>query len=86
MSLLYGAVPAGLPAPLAVQDPFLRHTCERRRSRDQHSASTRIPYVFLEFLMAANDEDFPVSYVFYMIGVILVMAFLIIGGSFLWLR
>jgi len=86
MSLLYGAVPSGLPAPLAVQDSFFHHICERRRSRDQHSASIRIPYVFLEFLMAANDEDFPVSYVFYIIGVILVMVFLIIGGFFLWLR
>ena len=40
----------------------------------------------LEFLMAANDEDFPVSYLLYIIGVILVMALLVIGGFLLWLR
>lgn len=40
----------------------------------------------LEFLMAADDDDFPLSYLFYIIGVIAVMAFLIIGGFFLWVR
>ena len=33
-----------------------------------------------------DDEDLPASYLFYIIGVILVMAALMIGGFFLWLR
>ena len=33
MSLLYGAVPSGFPAPLAVQDSFLHHICEKTEQR-----------------------------------------------------
>jgi hypothetical protein len=33
-----------------------------------------------------DDEDLPASYLFYIIAVILVMALLMIGGFFLWLR
>lgn len=36
--------------------------------------------------MAVNDEDFPLSYLIYIIGVILVMMLLVIGGFILWLR
>ena len=38
------------------------------------------------FSMAADDEDFPLSYLFYILAVIAVMGFLIIGGFFLWFR
>jgi len=40
----------------------------------------------LEFLMAADDDDFPISYLFYIVAVIAVMASLIIGGFVLWFR
>jgi|GEM_PF-2884416 len=40
----------------------------------------------LESLMAADDDDFPISYLFYIVAVIAVMASLIIGGFFLWFR
>lgn len=36
--------------------------------------------------MAADDDDFPISYLFYIVAVIAVMASLIIGGFFLWFR
>jgi len=36
--------------------------------------------------MAADDEDFPLSYLFYILAVIAVMGVLIIGGFFLWFR
>lgn len=36
--------------------------------------------------MVAHDEDFPVSYLFYILAVIAVMGFLAIGGGFLLLR
>ena len=41
----------------------------------------------LEFLMAvSDDEDFPLSYLFYIIAVIAVMGILIVCGFFLWFR
>ena len=33
--------------------------------------------------MATDDEDFPVSYLFYMLAVIAVIGFLVVGGFFL---
>jgi len=36
--------------------------------------------------MAVDDEDIPISYLFYIIAVIVVMGFLLVGGLFLWLR
>jgi hypothetical protein len=40
----------------------------------------------LEFLMAVDDDDFPISYLFYIIAAIAVMAILIVGAFFLWFR
>jgi hypothetical protein len=36
--------------------------------------------------MATDDEDFPLSYLVYIIAVIAVIGLLIAGGFFLWLR
>ena len=43
------------------------------------------PCVYLEFFMV-DDKDIPISYIFYVIAVIAIVGFLIIGGLFLWLR
>ncbi len=34
----------------------------------------------------ADDEDIPISYFLYIVAVIIVMAILLVGGLFLWLR
>ncbi len=36
--------------------------------------------------MAVDDEDIPISHLLYLIAVIVVMAILLVGGLFLWLR
>lgn len=36
--------------------------------------------------MVTDDEDFPLSYLVYIIAVIAVIGLLIAGGCFLWLR
>ncbi len=33
-----------------------------------------------------DDQDIPISYIFYVIAVIVVMGFLLIGGFYLWIR
>jgi hypothetical protein len=38
-----------------------------------------------EFFMS-DDEDIPVSYLLYIIAVIVVMGFLLVGGFFPWFR
>ena len=40
----------------------------------------------LELLMAVDDDDFPISYLFYIVAVIIAMAFVIVGGFFFWFR
>ena len=36
--------------------------------------------------MIADNEDFPISYLVYVVAVIAAMGFLFVGGFFLWLR
>ena len=36
--------------------------------------------------MAVDDEDIPISYLLYIIAVIVAVAVLLVGGLFLWLR
>ena len=66
--------------------------CSRRflsplmQREDPIEIRKKLVYAILEFLMAVDDEDIPISYLFYIIAVIVVMGFLLVGGLFLWLR
>lgn len=86
VSLLYRAVPTGYPPPANVRDAFFRHACKVKTVGVAMSFLQAIYYRCLEFLMAVEDDDFPVSYLFYIIAVIAVTAFLIGGVFFLWFR
>jgi hypothetical protein len=33
-----------------------------------------------------DDQDIPFSYILYVIGVIVIVGFLVVGGFFLWVR
>jgi hypothetical protein len=33
-----------------------------------------------------DDKDIPFSYILYVIGVIVIVGFLVVGGFFLWMR
>jgi hypothetical protein len=82
-SLLYEAFPSGFPPPANVRNAFFHHVC---KEEDAVKIRIKICYAMLEFLMAVQDEDFPISYLLYIIAVLVVMGFLIVGGIFLWLR
>jgi hypothetical protein len=47
--------------------------------------SVRAPVLGV-FSMAVDDDDFPISYLFYILAAIAVMGFLAIGGFFLLFR
>jgi len=83
ISLLYGAAPSDFLPPANVRDAFFHHACKEENAE---KIGMKICYAILEFLMAVEEEDFPISYLLYIIAVLVVMGVLLIGGFFLWFR
>ena len=73
--------------PQIFAPPFAAANAKRRRSRDQKYILSGDPHElhWLGIFMV-DDKDIPISYIFYVLAVIAVMAFLICGGLFLCLR
>jgi hypothetical protein len=53
-----------------------------KQRRDRDALFSGIAFV-LEPPMAGDDEDLPISYFFYVIGILAVMGGLVVGGFFL---
>jgi hypothetical protein len=68
----------GVSAPASIDDAFLRHTCEEHERSVLYTAR----YRYLEFLMALDEEDFPYSYLLYVIAVIMAIGLLVVGAFF----
>jgi hypothetical protein len=75
---LDGAVSTESPPPASIDDAFLRHTCEEHERSVLYTAR----YRYLEFLMALDEEDFPYSYLLYVIAVIMAIGLLVVGAFF----
>lgn len=87
ISLLDGAVSAGLSPPTKVIGDFISHTCERHKAQLYAACSLHTArYRCLGSLMALNDEDVPASYLVYVVVVTMVMAVLAVGAFFFFLR
>lgn len=86
ISLLYGAIPLDIPAPFVFKNRFFITYAREEGAETSTTLLRAFHTCSWSFLMAVNDEDFPLSYLIYIIGVILVMMLLVIGGFILWLR